>query len=200
MQNTLKVNEIFTSIQGEGLHTGQLVTFIRLQGCNLDCPWCDTKYALDKNKGQEMSIDAILKEIPTQFKHIVITGGEPFFQDISELITRLNAKKHYVQVETNGTLFNPICNKVDWLTVSPKPPTYMINDKIYQYIKEIKLVVDKEITKHVIEFCLTLHIPVTLQPEGNKKEFIDKAISFIRDINTPDLKLRLQQHKLMKVR
>lgn len=57
------VNEIFSSIDGEGLRTGELATFIRLAGCNLRCRYCDTEYALENNSGTEISVKEILNEI-----------------------------------------------------------------------------------------------------------------------------------------
>ena len=82
----MKINEIFYSIQGEGIQSGLPTIFIRLTGCNLRCSYCDTKYAYIK--GKHLSIDEIslkLKEFPCNT--VCITGGEPLLhENILELI------------------------------------------------------------------------------------------------------------------
>ena len=72
------VNEIFTSIEGEGIRAGRLCTFIRFTGCNLRCSWCDTRYAFDE--GREMSVREILDSVPADARCVTVTGGEPLLQ------------------------------------------------------------------------------------------------------------------------
>lgn len=100
----MNINEIFYSIQGEGLLIGQPTTFIRTTGCNLRCNWCDTAYAYED--GKMMTVDEILKEVkayPT--KHVCVTGGEPLMQsNINFLLRKLLEKGYYVSIETNGSL------------------------------------------------------------------------------------------------
>ena len=100
------VNEIFYSIDGEGLTAGQLAIFIRLSGCNMNCSYCDTKYALKKTSGTYMSIDEILVEISNyNCKNITLTGGEPLlFKESSDLIEKLLEKGYKVNIETNGSI------------------------------------------------------------------------------------------------
>lgn len=100
------VNEIFYSIDGEGLRTGELAIFIRLSGCNMNCSYCDTKYALKKTSGTYMSTDEILNEISKyNCKNITLTGGEPLlFKESNELIERLLDKGYKVNIETNGSI------------------------------------------------------------------------------------------------
>lgn len=100
------VNEIFSSIDGEGLRTGELATFIRLAGCNLRCRYCDTEYALENNSGIEMSVKEILKEIKKyKNRNITLTGGEPLtHKGISELIEELIKNNYLVNIETNGSI------------------------------------------------------------------------------------------------
>ncbi|UCF08444.1 MAG: radical SAM protein [Thermoplasmata archaeon] len=99
----MKINEIFHSIQGEGVYIGVPTTFIRTAGCNLRCEWCDTKYAYEE--GEEMTISDIVmkvKEHPTI--HVCMTGGEPLLQeDTVKLIQRLCAEGYQVSLETNGS-------------------------------------------------------------------------------------------------
>ena len=99
----LDVIDTFDTIQGEGLFSGHHAFFIRLAGCNLNCPFCDTDYTSGRNK---QSIIAILNKVfkIKRIKLVVITGGEPFRQNISLLVKKLVDYKYLVQIETNGTL------------------------------------------------------------------------------------------------
>jgi len=118
MQN-LKINEIFYSIQGEGNNVGMSAVFVRLAGCNLECSFCDT----DFSEKHDINIDAIMKQIKKyKCKNVVITGGEPFYQDIYSLLAKLYLDKFYVCVETNGTyeINDNYSRYIDWLTISPK--------------------------------------------------------------------------------
>lgn len=100
------VNEIFSSIDGEGLRTGELATFIRLAGCNLRCRYCDTEYALDNNSGIEMNITEILNEVKKyKNRNITLTGGEPLaHKEINKLIEELIKNNYFVNIETNGSI------------------------------------------------------------------------------------------------
>jgi 7-carboxy-7-deazaguanine synthase len=99
----LKVCEIFFSIQGEGVTIGTPTTFVRLSGCNLDCKWCDTKYAWEG--GREMRIDLVLDDIrKLECWQVCITGGEPMCQpDTLKLIDLLLELGYLVTLETNGS-------------------------------------------------------------------------------------------------
>ena len=91
---------------GEGIRTGELTCFIRLSGCNLRCSYCDTKYALENNLGEELSIERIIEEVDKiGFKNITITGGEPLIhKDIEKLISKLLNKGYNINIETNGSI------------------------------------------------------------------------------------------------
>lgn len=111
----MKVNEIFYSLQGEGFYTGTAAVFVRLSGCNLRCPFCDT----DHTTGREMTDEEIVAEVTRHpAHHVVITGGEPSLFLTTSLIERLHTAGRYVAVETNGT--HPLPEGVDWITLSPK--------------------------------------------------------------------------------
>ena len=101
---TVKVNEIFYSIQGESTYSGLPCIFIRLSGCNLRCSWCDTAYAYDH--GFDITIDDILKQVKKfNCRLVEVTGGEPLLQaGTPVLIKRLLNKGYEVLLETNGSL------------------------------------------------------------------------------------------------
>lgn len=109
------VNEIFHSLQGEGHFSGTPAVFIRLSGCNLHCPFCDTEH-----EANESMDEAAIAEAAGQWKApiAVVTGGEPALQLTTTLVDALHDMGFKVCVETNGT--RPLPHNVDWVTVSPK--------------------------------------------------------------------------------
>lgn len=104
--HTYKIAEMFSSINGEGTHAGQLAFFIRFTGCNLNCSYCDTKWANVPNaKYTEMTADEILSEVKKSgIKNVTVTGGEPLIQpNIIPLLEMLCGSGRYVEIETNGS-------------------------------------------------------------------------------------------------
>jgi len=124
----LKVYEIFKSIQGEGIDIGMPMVFVRFAGCNLDCKWCDTKYANKASSNySEMEISQVLEEIEKlkPINAVTLTGGEPFIQntkEIDELIFELKGKGYFINIETNGFALPQLDygNLVDRFSISPK--------------------------------------------------------------------------------
>lgn len=105
-EGRLLVHSIFDTIQGEGPFAGQAALFIRLHGCNLQCPGCDTDYTSNK---QRYTPESLLAEAAGRRRLgdlIVITGGEPFRQNITPSVRLLLQYRFRVQIETNG-LFYP---------------------------------------------------------------------------------------------
>ncbi len=102
----MKVVEIFNSIEGEGKRAGLPCTFIRLYGCNLNCTYCDSRYACDNDGYATMSIPQILNTVKGMFcKNITITGGEPLISPgVYDLIRELIIRNYEINVETNGTI------------------------------------------------------------------------------------------------
>jgi 7-carboxy-7-deazaguanine synthase len=100
----LEVHSIFDTFQGEGPFAGTPAVFVRLSGCNLSCPSCDTEYTFSRNL---MTPGEVLHQVG-QYRPrtlVVITGGEPFRQPIWRLCNLLQADGYLVQVETNGTIY-----------------------------------------------------------------------------------------------
>ncbi len=117
----LEVNSIFESINGEAgfIPQGAVTTFIRLQGCNLRCNWCDTVHGQEFNKQDFIKIDRVVENIRTL--NVLITGGEPLARDkdkIVKLITALLEKRKLVQIETNGS-FLPLEYKFNMFNIQP---------------------------------------------------------------------------------
>ena len=101
---SLKVNEIYYSIQGESTHVGRPCIFIRLTYCNLRCTYCDTEYAF--YVGKDIEIPEIIAEIKQWNCYLVeVTGGEPLFQDeCIDLLNELTNQNYEVLLETGGSL------------------------------------------------------------------------------------------------
>jgi len=107
MTQKIRVYEIINTINGEGYTSGELVTLIRLAGCNLRCRWCDTPDARDPTLGKVMSLKRIVAEIEAyKLKNILITGGEPLLQQepLLALMHRLLRNGFRLVLETNGSV------------------------------------------------------------------------------------------------
>ena len=103
-EETLRITEIFHSIQGESTQVGRPCSFVRLTGCNLRCVWCDTAYAF--TGGEDMEIGQIVERVAAQRAALVlITGGEPLAQPaVHSLMARLLDAGQEVMIETGGSL------------------------------------------------------------------------------------------------
>lgn len=191
---TLKISEIFYSIQGEGSNTGVAMAFVRLAGCNLNCSFCDTKYAF--NSGDEMATGEIIKQIKAYNpKWVCITGGEPFLQDLSSLVDKLSRDNLKTQIETNGTLFQPI--DCDWLVMSPKAEMEP-DSKMLARANEIKLVISRKEDLVSAKKYEKLGINRYLQPASNNKELTNICIDYIKENNK--WRLSMQVHKFIGIR
>lgn len=106
----MKVCEIFKSIEGEGIRTGQAAVFVRLHGCNLRCTYCDSMYAVEGSDYEQMDVDDIYAEVlgyraESGVKCVTLTGGEPLIHEgAEELLAKLSGSGFEVNVETNGTV------------------------------------------------------------------------------------------------
>jgi len=116
----MRITELFSSKQGEGLWTGVQSTFVRVAGCHLYCKYCDTKYAFSETDGRELCVEEIVeKAIMFGNRHVVLTGGEPMLHaELVPLTHQLNRRGFAITIETSGTLELPV--RCDLLSVSPK--------------------------------------------------------------------------------
>lgn len=146
----LDVHSIFYTIQGEGPFAGRTAVFIRLAGCNLQCPGCDTEYTQGR---RSMSVSLIVGEVLCQWLNktkrrplIVITGGEPLRQPIGMLCDDLSRRGYHIQIESNG-VFGPdgtldylLCVGKATLIISPK--TTRVHPRSAELATAFKYVLD----------------------------------------------------------
>lgn len=198
----MQVNEIFTSVQGEGSFMGKPCTFIRLQGCNLACSFCDTKEAISFTKGNNLSIEQITAQIPQYINTVVITGGEPCMHtELAKLIEALFTYK--VHLETNGTFAIPAY--VDWVACSPKAEAdFKIHEECR--VDELKIVVTPDLTVPKIEQIISqvsYPVIVWLQPESSQMHEMQIKARQLADAfithPTHDVRVGIQLHKILEV-
>ncbi len=222
------VNEIFETIQGEAAFTGTPAIFIRMQGCPVGCPWCDTKHTWEVNqadyvptfedivdkdgsddnaKWSFVSSDKLANYCCTQSaKHVVITGGEPCVQNLKELTTALIDRGFTVQIETSGT-HEVRCHGNAWVTLSPKigmPGGFGVLAEAVKRADEIKMPVGKQADLDKLDSFLVLH---KANKRAHAKVWLQplslkkKATEIcIRTAITKGFKISLQTHKFAAIR
>ena len=198
--------EIFHSIQGEGLYTGTPAVFVRLFGCNLDCPWCDEPLHTNKSKIVAYDEETLLEKIMSyECSHIVITGGEPSLHNLNPLIKLIQDYGCIVQVETNGFNYDNI-KEADVLTLSPKTRRGKIPLQPNSIGKwdEVKLVVNKDTPIEIIETLVDNYGKISdrvyLQPENNEDSINKDNLTYVIDVAKQlDVPVSVQLHKLLGV-
>ncbi|GKQ99246.1 7-carboxy-7-deazaguanine synthase QueE [Aeromonas hydrophila] len=218
------INEIFQTIQGEGVFTGLPAIFVRLQGCPVGCPWCDTRHTWVVDPAREVGVQAVLdcsnesdgwskmsteqilasfQQLGYQARHVVITGGEPCLYDLQDLSAALIEAGYQVQIETSGTS-EIQTHEQTWVTVSPK-----INMKgglpvlvsALERANEIKHPVATE--RHVEELDMLLataslreNVVIALQPISQKPRATQLAMATCIARNW---RLSIQTHKYLDI-
>lgn len=197
----MRVNEIFYSLQGEGAFTGTPSMFLRFAGCNLKCPFCDTKHEPYK----ELTEDEIMAQIASigGVRHIVITGGEPTLQLTRSLVDKMHGKGFDVQIETNGTvkLKDGLECVIDFITCSPKFQFCKHADLQIQRMDELKVVFDGHNDLSVydkIDCKLKYLQPCDVGDATKNKHIVEMTKNYI--LTHPWWRLSLQTQKIIDVR
>jgi organic radical activating enzyme len=141
----LSVHSIFPTIQGEGPFSGHAAVFIRLAGCNLQCPLCDTDYIKGRRNYTSLEIQKEISKVTFDYPEIklaIITGGEPFRQNILPLVNRLLNIGFIVQIETNGTIWRELPYWNSNLHIICSPKTTLINSRLAKEVSAFKYVID----------------------------------------------------------
>lgn len=211
MKDKLLVNEIFGSIDGEGLRTGELATFIRLTGCNLRCRYCDTAYAF--NEGKLLTIEEILNKVSNiGYKNITLTGGEPLLNKNSyKLIDELIKDNYNVNIETNGAIdITPLLDKKVLITMDYKTKSSNMNDKMIKdnilKLREndvLKIVCNRNDFDDIIKLLKDINIKsfIYLSPIFNEIE-PSELVDFLKElhkegIKTDKIRIQVQLHKII---
>ena len=210
-----KVVEIFESINGEGRRVGQLAIFIRLQKCNLNCSYCDTRWANgDDTPYTLMSEDEIYDRIlKSGIKNITLTGGEPLLhKDVEILLEKIEENPNLsLEIETNGSielekfskLKNPPLFTMDYKLPSSKMENKMCLDNFkYLTLKDtVKFVVgtieDLKKAKEIIErYSLIGKCAVYFSPVFNSIDPVE-IVEFMKKNRLNGVNLQLQIHKFI---
>lgn len=188
-----RINEIFYSLQGEGFWTGTPIVFVRMSGCNLRCPFCDTDHVRFREMDEAQIVAEILRIAPN-CRRVCITGGEPSLQLDLPLSEALHRAGFRIHVETNGT--RPLPEGMDWVTLSPKadvPDLVGNGTVVLEKADEIKVVYLGNDVERWASFPATWHF---LQPCSctNTQETVAYILSH------PGWRLSLQTHKYLNIR
>ena len=203
------VKECFLTLQGEGVQSGRRAVFLRLAGCNLwsgreqdraaaQCTFCDTDFVGTDGEGggKFASADELADRVVATWgggadeRLVVITGGEPMLQLDAELIDALHSRGFRVAVESNGTL--AATEGVDWLCVSPKAGTNVVQRKG----DELKLVWPQSgIDPAELERWDFRNFLVQPMDCEDREEALEAAIRLAME--RPVWRLSLQTHKLI---
>ena len=195
----LPIVEIFYSLQGEGLRTGQATVFVRLAGCNLACDFCDTDFRVQQTLTEDELLDEIAR-VGSDCRWVCFTGGEPTLHDLHPVCERLHARGYRLQVETNGTRPRPEW-ELDHITVSPKQPQGGRLQPWYEdHATEFKYVVDDgDDLERALGGARTHGKLTWLQPNALNPAAAALCVDAVQAYPTL-LRLSLQTHKLLDIR
>ena len=178
MTSSIPISEIFETIQGEGKFVGYPVLFIRVAGCNLNCAFCDTKYALKPSQGEKMDINDIAQTILQSNKDIVVvSGGEPMLYldglcELSQAVYESN-RNIFFHIESNGTILSPRMGVFDYISFSPKTLKDAMNcHYLGEHIADMDIKVVTDLDKvgvDMLEFA-TIVMPLTTYDEEKDKK------------------------------
>lgn len=194
----LPIVETFHSLQGEGHWAGCSAFFIRLAGCDVGCPFCDTKHSWSTKPHPLVSIEELGRQAAAvQPQFVVITGGEPLMHNLEELTKALHDRDLPTHLETSGAY--PLTGKFDWITLSPKPYKPP-QSAIYESAQELKVVISTpqdlqwaELQGSLVASSVTKY----LQPDWQKLETVF-LVEYIKQ--HPQWRLSLQTHKFLQIR
>lgn len=219
-QSTLEVHSIFSTIQGEGPFCGRPAVFVRLAGCNLQCPGCDTEYTATRerlNYGSILqNIEERLMSTSSNANLIVISGGEPFRQNITPFCDFLIENDFDVQIETNGSMQIPMeLSQLVTVVCSPKTaklhPSALHRANAFKYVMKAGNVreedglplqaLDHRATPYIARPHKSFRGKIYLQPmdEQNVFENFKNTRAVLASAMKHNYTVQLQIHKLLNV-
>lgn len=210
MSHHYQINEIFYSIQGEGVRAGTANVFVRFAACNLHCSKeskmdegseyvagfdCDTEFA----SGRAMTLSELVQAMEDVGaiapRSCILTGGEPALQVDKELINKLSAFGWYVAIETNGTRKLP--DGIDWICLSPKSAWHTLQLKRCDELKMVRHA-GQELPHHIPITAKNLVVSPAFDARGLSRKNLEWCIGLVKA--NPDWRLSVQQHKGWAVR
>jgi organic radical activating enzyme len=203
------VVETFHSLQGEGIHAGRSAFFIRLAGCDVGCPWCDTKHSWPQAAHPRRPLADLAAEAGAAAAagaaFVVITGGEPLQQPLDPLCAALAPAGLPLHLETSGV--GRPSGRFDWITLSPKPHRPPAAELLAR-CDELKVVVtspeDLAFAEAMAAEAAGQREPGVpgpqrlLQPAWDLPGAQELAVAYVR--SHPAWRLSLQSHKWLGVR
>lgn len=189
-----RVNEIFYSVQAEGMNAGRPAVFVRFSGCNLDCPFCDTNHA-PHTRMTRSDIEAAVQRLdPTGRAMVVITGGEPTMQLTED---EPMFKDRFVAMETNGILKPP--SWVKHVTISPKTKLTVTQLGRAKEIKVLQGWFQEKELRRIETVAEANLIRLYIQPTADKAGRFDVKPAIEWAKANPNWTLSLQWHKLFNI-
>lgn len=215
------VNDVYPCVQGEGCQTGIPMIMLRLQGCAVGCPWCDTKQTWETDPGFEVGgiaqalgatphyakkvqseiVYYIKTNYPT-YKWVLVSGGEPANFYLKPLVDALHDAGYKAAIETSGTQDGVLGAGFDWVCVSPKinmPGGFSVLSEVLGIADEIKHVVGKQADIEIIDSLLSHNkfkkgVQICLQPVSQSPKATQLCIQTVQD---RQWRLSTQVHKYL---
>ncbi|MCB0328313.1 MAG: 4Fe-4S cluster-binding domain-containing protein [Bdellovibrionales bacterium] len=199
-----QINEIFYSLQGEGVRAGTAALFLRFSGCNLSCSKeshgfdCDTEFVSGRSLSAREIINA-LRECSVNCEWIVITGGEPLLQLDEALTSALKEHGYKLAIETNGSIApsGELLDSLDWITCSPKVAEHAIRLQRCDELKYVRAH-GQGIPKPKLKDAPNKLISPAFSGEQLDQKNLEWCIALAKE--HPDWRLSVQQHKVWRVR
>ena len=211
MRGAYFINEIFYSLQGEGVRAGTPNVFLRFSGCNLQCngvdvaqageavfqPLCDTEFASSRplSVGEILQAANELWPVDRSGKAVIFTGGEPALQLDADLLQAFKDDGWFCAIETNGT--KPLPAGLNWVTVSPKTAEHTLKVRTANEVKYVRAT-GQALPRPTVaaeHFLISPHV----QPDGSiRLEDMQACVALVKQ--NPQWRLSVQQHKFWRVR
>ncbi|VEN74253.1 7-carboxy-7-deazaguanine synthase [Candidatus Desulfarcum epimagneticum] len=218
-----QINDIHPCVQGEGVHAGVPMVLIRLQGCGVGCPWCDSKETWGFSEKNRVGLAdalgtnprwagagvgetlAFVRSRPPKIRWALITGGEPAGQDLAPLAKGLKEDGYRTAIETSGTARGHLGAGFDWICVSPKfdmPGGGEPLPECLESAHEIKHVAGKpadidRLDRALDGLGLREGVVISLQPESLGRKATELCVKTVMERGW---RLSLQTHKFINQR
>lgn len=217
------VNNLYPCAQGEGCNTGIPMIMLRLHGCAVGCPWCDTKETWDFNLSNQVTlieqatgqnplytwqdneyIATYIKARNPHFKWVLVSGGEPANYALKPLVDSLHERSYKVAIETSGTELGHVNAGFDWVCASPKidmPGKKQVLVVAINVADEVKMVIGKPDDLKTLDRLLSIcdlkpGCQICLQPVSQSPKATKICID---EVQRRGWRLSVQVHKYLEI-